>query len=74
MLSPKIERIMKENREYAEMLEYFDRTGKNPLKKVKKNFTIKTINSDKLRRASESAGKGMSDILDELIERNLRSE
>jgi hypothetical protein len=65
---------MKENREYAEMLEYFDRTGKNPLKKVKKNFTIKTINSDKLRRASESAGKGMSDILDELIERNLRSE
>ncbi len=37
MLSPDIKRIMKENRRYLEMLEYYDRTGKLPLKKERRN-------------------------------------
>lgn len=71
MLSPEIRRIMKENEKYAELLEYYDRTGRLPLKKERRNFTLKDINFHRLKKASKKTGKSMSRILDELIEREL---
>lgn len=71
MLSPEIKRIMKENERYAKLLEYYDRTGRLPLKKARRNFTLKDINFHRLRNASKRTGKSMSRVLDELIEKEL---
>jgi hypothetical protein len=71
MLSPDIKRIMKENRRYLEMLEYYDRTGKLPLKKERRSFTLKEINISRLSEFSKKTGMSMSDILDSFIEKNL---
>ncbi|RLI96483.1 MAG: hypothetical protein DRO96_02985 [Candidatus Aenigmatarchaeota archaeon] len=57
MLSPEIKRIMKENERYTQMLEYYDKTGKLPLKKIRKNFTLKIINYEKLKKASKEKTK-----------------
>lgn len=67
MLSPETERIMKENKKYAQMLEYYDRTGRSPFRKERKNFTLKEMNLDKLKKMSKKNSKSMSAILDELI-------
>jgi hypothetical protein len=64
-----IERVLKENDRCMKMLEYYDRTGKSPTKKVPKNFTIKQYNFDRLKSESERTGKPMSRLLDELIEK-----
>lgn len=71
MLPRDIKRIMKENERYAQMLEYYDRTGKWPLKKIRRSFTIRTINFEKLKEISRKTGMSMSDILDSLIEKGL---
>jgi hypothetical protein len=62
---------MKENRRYLEMLEYYDRTGKLPLKKERRSFTLKEINISRLSEFSKKTGMSMSDILDSFIEKNL---
>jgi len=64
-----IEKIMKENEKYAQMLEYYDRTGQFPLHKIRRSFTLKEMNVAKLKGMSKKSGKSMSDILDELIEK-----
>ena len=69
MLSRDIRRIMKENEKYAKLLEYYDKTGRLPLKKSRRNFTIKEITFHRLKKASKKTGKSMSDILDELVEK-----
>jgi hypothetical protein len=69
MLPQDIRRIMKENDRYARMLEYYDRTGRFPLDKIRRSYTLKEINIARLKKASNKTGKSMSDILDGLLEK-----
>ena len=71
MLSRKIEKILEEKEVYAQMLEYYDRTGQLPTKKAMRSFTLEQINISRLKDESERTGKNMSNILDELIENNI---
>ena len=71
MLSQEIKRIMKENDKYAKMLEEYDKTGKFPLKKIRRSFTLKRMTVNKLKRASKKTGKSMSDTIDSLVDENL---
>lgn len=66
-----IERIMKKNEKYAKMLEEFDRTGKLPLDKIRRSFTIRNSTFNALKSESKRTGKSMSDILDEIVEKEL---
>ena len=66
-----IERIMRENKKYTDMLEEYDRTGKFPLEKIRRSFTLKRMNFDKLKKTSKDKGESMSDMLDDLIDKNL---
>jgi len=63
-----IRRIMKENEKYAKMLEEYDRTGKFPLDKLRRSFTLRRITINKLKGMSKQSGKSMSDIIDKLVE------
>lgn len=74
MLRREIRRIMTENERYAQMLEYYDRTGKFPLSKIRRSFTLKEMNISKLKIISKSGGKSMSGMLDELIENYLKEQ
>lgn len=73
-LPPWIERIMKENEKYAKLLEYYDRTGRLPLKKIRRSFTLKEISFHRLKKASKKTGKSMSEIIDEVVEKELATE
>lgn len=72
MLPKEFKRILDENERYMQMLEYYDRTGKFPLKKIRRSFTLREMNISKLKKISKKTGKSMSDILDELIEKELK--
>ncbi len=69
MLSREIRRIMKENEKYANMLEEYDRTGRFPLEKIRRSFTLKRMTFDRLKKESNRTGKSMSDIIDSLVNR-----
>lgn len=73
MRSQDIKRIMKENEKYAKMLEEYDKTGKFPLEKIRRSFTLKRMTINKLKQISVKSGKSMSDILDELVDHELKS-
>ncbi len=64
-----IERIIRENEKYINMLEYYDVTGRLPSKKVARTFTLQQSSFDRLKSESARTGKSMSRLLDELIER-----
>lgn len=66
-----IERIMKKNEKYARMLEEFDRTGKMPLEKLRRSFTIRRSTFNALKRESKETNKSMSDIIDEIVEKSI---
>ena len=66
-----LKRIMRENERYALILEEYDKTGKNPLKKTRQSFTIKRMNHERLKKEAKIRRESMSDILDELIEEKL---
>jgi hypothetical protein len=66
-----IERIMKENEKYARMLEDFDRTGNLPSEKIRRSFTIRRSTFLSLKNQSKKTGKSMSDIIDEVVEKEL---
>ncbi len=66
-----IERIMRENKKYTDMLEEYERTGEFPLEKIRRSFTLKRANVNKLKRSSKEKGEIMSDLLDGLIDKNL---
>ncbi len=66
-----IKRIMKENEKYAKMLEEFDRTGKLPFEKIRRSFTIRRSTFQNLKEQSKKTGKSMSDIIDEVVEKEL---
>ena len=68
MLPQDIRRIMKENEKYLRVLEEYDRTGKFPLEKLRRNFTLKRMTMDKLKRLSRESGKSMSSIIDSMVE------
>ena len=68
MLSQETRRIMRENKRYADMLEEFDRTGKLPLEKVRRSFTLKRATMKKLRKISRKSGKSMSGMIEALVE------
>jgi hypothetical protein len=68
-----IERIMKENEKYAQMLEEFDRTGVLAIDKIRRSFTIRNSTFSALKKQSKATGKSMSGIIDELVEKCLRS-
>jgi len=72
MLSRDIKKIMKENEKYAQMLEEYDKTGKFPLEKIRRSFTLKRMTVNKLKNVSKKTGKSMSDILDELVGTSLK--
>ncbi len=71
MLTREIKRIMRENEKYARMLEEYDRTGKLPIEKIRRSFTIKRMTADKLKSVSKRTGESMSDIIDDLVEEKL---
>lgn len=71
MLSKDIKRIMKENEKYAKMLEEYDRTGKFPLEKIRRSFTLRRMTVDKLKKSSRKTGRNMSDTIDDLVDQNL---
>jgi len=62
---------MKENEKYAEMLEEFDRTGNLPLEKILRSFTIRRSTFHSLKKQAKKTGKSMSDIIDEVVEKEL---
>ena len=66
-----IERIMKENEEYAKMLEEFDRTGKLPFEKIRRSFTIRRSTFQALKNQSKKTGESMSDMIDEIVEKEI---
>lgn len=70
-LPKNIKRIMKENEKYTNMLEEYDRTGKFPLEKIRRSFTLRRMTINKLKGTSEKTGRSMSDIIDNLVDNNL---
>lgn len=67
MLWKEIERIMKENEKYAQMLEEFDRTGILAIGKIRRSFTIRNSTFAALKCQSKATGRPMSDIIDQLV-------
>ena len=67
MLLQEIRRIMMDNEKYTDMLEYYDKTRVLPLEKIRRSFTIKQMNYQKLKELSNKTGKSMSDLLDGMI-------
>ena len=67
MLLQEIRRIMRDNEKYTDMLEYYDKTRVLPLEKIRRSFTIKQMNYQKLKELSNKTGKSMSDLLDGMI-------
>jgi hypothetical protein len=72
MLSQEIRKVMKENEKYADMLAEYDRTGKLPIEKIRRSFTLKRMTVSKLKEASDNSGKSMSDIIDCLVDSGLK--
>ncbi|MBL7206877.1 MAG: hypothetical protein ISS36_04725 [Candidatus Aenigmarchaeota archaeon] len=69
MLSKDVKEIMEKYKEYLQMFEEFDRTGKFPLERVRIDLTLQRRNIDKLKKISKKENKKMSHLIDELIEK-----
>ena len=52
MLSKDVKEIMEKYKEYLQMFEEFDRTGKFPLERVRIDLTLQRRNIDKLKKIS----------------------
>jgi len=68
MLSKDIEMIIVKYKKYIDAFEEFDRTGKWPLEKTRRSFTIQQAAYQKLKAEAKKRKMSMSDLLDELIE------
>ena len=62
---------MKENEKFTDMLEYYDRTGKQPWRKIRRSFTLRRMTVEKLAETSRRTGVSMSDIIDQLVDVNI---
>lgn len=68
MLSKEISQVIKENMKYTKMLEEYDNSREFALDRIRRSFTIKKSTYRKLKQLSESSGKPMTAIIDELVE------
>ena len=68
MLSKDAERILKRYKKFFDAFEEYDRTGKFPLEKIRRSFTIRQGNYQKLKREAEKRKIPMSELLDRMIE------
>ncbi len=66
-----IERVLDEKDRCMKILEEYDRTGIAPFGRTRKDFTLTNISIAKISNASRRTGKKMSQIVDELIRKNL---
>ncbi|MBI5061865.1 MAG: hypothetical protein HZB67_06170 [Candidatus Aenigmarchaeota archaeon] len=67
-----IEKTMKGNEKYAKLLEDYDRTGRFPLKKIRRSFTIRQKTIDALKKESLRKKESMSNLIDEIVERCIK--
>ena len=68
MLSKDAERILKRYKRFFDAFEEYDRTGKFPLEKIRRSFTIRQGNYQKLKREAGKRKIPMSELLDRMIE------
>lgn len=63
-----VERTLKENGRWLALVEYYDRTGRLPARKITRSFTLKQANFDRLKQEAARRGISMSALLDGMIE------
>ncbi|HLD78194.1 MAG TPA: hypothetical protein VJB16_04155 [archaeon] len=69
MLPKNVERVLRENKKWFEMLEEYDRTGVWPLERKRVDLTLSRRTIAKLRAKAAAEGKSVSRVVDELVER-----
>ncbi len=67
MLRKDIERIVRKNKRYLDMLEEYDRTGHLPTEKVRRSFTLRRMTVKRLKELSKERKRSMSDLIDEMV-------
>jgi len=65
MLPQEIKALIKQNQEFLDMLDEYDRTGHAPIEKLRRSFTIKLATYNKLQEKAKASGKTMSQLIDE---------
>ncbi len=68
MLPKSVERFLKENKKWFDMLEEYDRTGIWPLERKRVDLTLSRRTIAKLRARAKAEGKSVSRVVDELTE------
>lgn len=71
MLSKDAEMILKRYKKFFDAFEEFDRTGKFPLEKIRRSFTIRQGNYQKLKKMAKRKKIPMSELLDKMIEEKI---
>ena len=71
MLSKDAKRILIKYKKYFDAFEEYDRTGKFPLDKIRRSFTIRQGNYQKLKEEAKNKGISMSELLDRTIEKKI---
>lgn len=71
MLSKDAETILKRYKKFFDAFEEFDRTGKFPMEKIRRSFTIRQGNYQKLKSAAAKRNVPMSELLDRMIEERI---
>ena len=66
-----VERIIKKNKKYFDMLEEYDRTRRLPIEKMRRSFTLKRMTINKLKTISRETGISMSKLIDILVDTKL---
>lgn len=67
MLPRDIRRIIRENKEHLDLFERYDETRVFDLDRIRRSFTLRRDVYRKLKDLSESTGKPMGRILDDLL-------
>ena len=68
MLPKNVERVLRENKKWFEMLEEYDRTGVWPLERKRVDLTPSRRTIKKLRARAAAKGTSVSRVVDELVE------
>ena len=63
-----IRKVIKENKEWTDVLAEWDKSGVDPFAEKLVSFSIKGKNHLKLKKIARKRKKSMSDVVDELIE------
>ena len=67
MNKEKISKIMKENKEYFDMLENYDKTRELPFQRKRIDITLSVRTINKLNEMSRKTGKPVSRIIEECV-------